>query len=624
MRRVAALIAIALLTACFAASAALAASMSVRPGHGVVFPARVLILNLSARMTLTSSQISVSEAGQPVTGVSVATASSAHESHSGVVLLIDTNSTMRGAAINNAVKAARSFIAARNPSQPMAIATFDETTQVIAPMTTNANALQAAVATVPSLHSGSRIFDAGNAALQILTRARQSGGSVVLLSNRGDTGSSITQEALAQAALNQSVQIYTVGLRYPRVFRGRTLQELAGLTNGYYTLSDSPGLANVYRGLGIALSNEYLIHYQSAAPLGSKVPVEVRVTGVGSASTSYTAPTLAPGVSLRPSRINNSSFWTSAAGSLLITIACAALIGLAVLLLLTKREGVRTRIGSFVSTLGIGNAAPSRTLVQRALGDPGRRRVSSPWFVRLAEDLEIARIRVAPIQLVAITAVGMLLLAVALLTATSSVLGALLALAFPFLVIFGIRYLATRQRRLFDEQLPDNLTVIASALRAGHTFAGALRLMLEDAPEPTRRELGRAMADEALGVPLADSLGAVSDRMRSLDFQQVTLVATLQRDTGGNTAEVIDVVTETVRDRLDLRRLVRSLTSQGRLAGGILSVMPVVILIIVSLINPQYTHPLFHSFTGIVFLIIGGVLILSGATIIRRIVNIEI
>jgi tight adherence protein B len=262
--------------------------------------------------------------------------------------------------------------------------------------------------------------------------------------------------------------------------------------------------------------------------------------------------------------------------------------------------------------------------VQRALGEPDQRQVDSPWLVRLAEDLNVARIKIALGRLAAITAVATVLLGWLLANATSSPIGALLAIALPALVVIGIRFLADRERRQFDEQLPDNLTVIASALRAGHTFVGALGVMIEDAPEPTRRELRRALADEALGVPLADSLKTVSDRMRSSDFHQVALVATLQRDTGGNTAEVIDVVTETIRERLDVRRLIRSLTAQGRLAGGLLSVLPVLLLLILSLVNPHYMHPLYHNTAGIAFLVLGGVMVITGTVIIQRIVDIEV
>ena len=164
-----------------------------------------------------------------------------------------------------------------------------------------------------------------------------------------------------------------------------------------------------------------------------------------------------------------------------------------------------------------------------------------------------------------LTGLATVLMGALLVSATASPVAALLALTVPVGVRAAIRFRVARVRRAFDEQLPDNLQVVSSAMRAGHTFVGAFAVVAEDAPEPSRRELRRVLTDEQLGVPLVDTLNNVTARMHSRDFQHVALVAALQRETGGNTAEVIDTVTDTVRERMDIRRLVRTLTAEGRL-----------------------------------------------------------
>ncbi len=151
-----------------------------------------------------------------------------------------------------------------------------------------------------------------------------------------------------------------------------------------------------------------------------------------------------------------------------------------------------------------------------------------------------------------------------------------------------------------------------------------LQSVLEDAPEPSKRELTRAVMDEQIGIPLPDALGGVTERMKSEDFQHIAIVASLQRETGGNTAEVIDLVAETVRERIELRRMVRGLTAQGRLSGGVLSLLPVGLLIIMSVMNPSYVHPLFHTTVGLVALGVGIGLVIAGGLAIRKIVTIEV
>ena len=104
----------------------------------------------------------------------------------------------------------------------------------------------------------------------------------------------------------------------------------------------------------------------------------------------------------------------------------------------------------------------------------------------------------------------------------------------------------------------------------------------------------------------------------------MALIATLQRETGGNTAEVVELVADTIRERLELRQMVRSLTAQGRLAGLILSALPLGLLLMVSLINPQYIHPLFHTTIGVILLVFAGLMSVLGSLVIRKIVQIDL
>ena len=200
----------------------------------------------------------------------------------------------------------------------------------------------------------------------------------------------------------------------------------------------------------------------------------------------------------------------------------------------------------------------------------------------------------------------------------------LVGICIPFLVRTWIRRKVDRKRRLFGEQLPDNLQVLASALRAGHSFIGALSVVVDDAPEPSRTEFRRVVSDEQLGVPLEDALHVVVERMESRELEQVALVAALQRQTGGNTAEVLDRVTETIRERSELRRTVQTLTAQGRLSRWVVSLLPVFLLLVISLINPGYMHVLYASTGGRIAIGFAGLMVVSGSLVIKRIINIKV
>ena len=191
------------------------------------------------------------------------------------------------------------------------------------------------------------------------------------------------------------------------------------------------------------------------------------------------------------------------------------------------------------------------------------------------------------IQIVLWTLTATMAVAFLIGAATASQVLPLVALVIPFGVYQSISRRLRKVRKTFAEQLPDNLQVLASALRAGHSFVGALAVVVDDCEEPSRTELRRVVADEQLGVPLEDALDSVVRRMDNRDLGQVALVASLQRQTGGNSAEVIDRVTETVRERFELRRLVQTLTAQGRMSRWIVSGLPVVLLLAFLVISPN-------------------------------------
>lgn len=320
-----------------------------------------------------------------------------------------------------------------------------------------------------------------------------------------------------------------------------------------------------------------------------------------------------------------SGFFSGTGGAAAVAIVCGLLIGLAVLLVTTHRTDVSRRVGEFVSTAGQAHELERRSLVERALGDKQARTIArSPWLDQLRIELDVARVTISLDQILAATILVTVLVGFLVVHETASIVAAPLAAVVPVAAYMGIRFKADRQRRTFGEQLPDNLQVIASAMRAGQTFVGALQAVVDDAPEPSATELKRAVTDEAIGVPLTDALNQVTRRMKSPDFQHVTIVAGLQRETGGNTAEVIDLVAETIRGHIEVRRLVRGLTAQGRLAGFILSGLPVALLLLISLINPTYAHPLFHSTPGLIALVVALVLMVCGSAIIRKIVNIDV
>jgi tight adherence protein B len=451
-------------------------------------------------------------------------------------------------------------------------------------------------------------------------------GSIVLLSDGADTGSTATATAVTRAARAAHVKLFTIGLQ-DRHFNPSTLQSLAAQTGGEYTLAKSTrDLAPLFDQLGARLASEYLLGYKSLAGPKQAIHVAVTVPGSGTAASAYQTPALPVTIPPPYKPSVQSRVWGS-----WITIVVLALLGACVVALLVtglltpKRSGLPLRMAEFVSVPGLQSQERRTVGAAEMAGTPAEADERRTPFARLDEVLEIAQINMSGVQLVLLTVAGTALAFLLVYAVTGSGWWALLA----FVVPFGVRWWVLewklkRRRKDFAEQLPDTLQIVSGALRAGQSFAGSLAVVVDSAADPMKSEMQRVVAAEQLGVPLSTAMAVVVKRMDSRDLEQVALVAELQREAGGNAAEVVDRVAETIRERFELRRLVDNLTVQGRMSRWIVSLLPVALIAFVSIINPHYLHPLTTHVAGKVMLVVAALLVITGSLVIKRIVDIKV
>jgi tight adherence protein B len=306
---------------------------------------------------------------------------------------------------------------------------------------------------------------------------------------------------------------------------------------------------------------------------------------------------------------------------ILIAILVPALVAAAIIVPLRGRNStVRSRVSDYVSMPE--QKRELDALVSRVFTGTERSLEKTRWWQRFKDSLQFADVPFPPVYIAVGTLVATLFAAWVLWI--SSPVFVIFALGVPLIVRAIIRGRITRKRRLFGNQLADNLDVLASGLRAGHSLVGALSVVVADAAEPSKTEFQRVIADEQLGVPLETALNRVVDRMKNRDLEQVSLVASVQAETGGNASEVLDRVTENIRERQELRRLVRTLTAQGRLARWIVSLLPIGLLLAITIMNPEYMKPMVHHTSGLIALAFGLVMIIAGSVAIGRIVDIEV
>ncbi len=293
---------------------------------------------------------------------------------------------------------------------------------------------------------------------------------------------------------------------------------------------------------------------------------------------------------------------------------------------LRSNKALVARLGEFVTLPAEERATERRQEVDEllaAVGKQKKQKLNFRWMEGFAEDVDVAQIKHNPSRMVWASVLAGLLVAVLAGVVFSPfwiVLGVL-----PLIVLnLVVRGKARKVRKDFGEQLPENLDVLASALRAGHSLAGAMGVVADEAPEPSKREFRRVVTDEQLGIPLDEALEVTAQRMQNPDIDQVAILALVQREAGGNTAEVLDQVTTNIRARMDVRRLVTVLTAQGKFSSVVVALVPLGIFLFIMLANPHQLDPLFHQTIGQVAGISAIFMTLLGFYIIRRIVTIEL
>ena len=588
------------------------------------FPYRTWALSLPTTSRIDPDEVQVTENGKPVRDLVVTDPSDQGERRLGTVLVIDASASMHDDAIAGAMEAARAFAERRRPDQALGVVFFNGETRVALTPTTDAREIDEALAKEPDLARGTHINDGAAAGLNLLREANINAGSLVLLSDGDDTGSKLTHEQTVAAARRDRVRIFTVALE-SNVSSPRERARLADATGGTAATADSgASLRRTFAALSARLGGEYLVSYESTQPVGTQVNVRVDVPGGDTAATEYKAPPPATGVA--PGSLADKTFWGSAAGLSVVVGLFGLLVAFGVGILFRPAPPPTTaeRIAAYSPLDHVPAITERRNRASGAVVAAFERafKASDRWE-RWVEQVDIARIERKPTELVLWalgTFAGSLVLAVGIGSPVPLILGVIVPAAVRQIVSFR----AGRQRKLFAEQLADNLQVFASALRAGHSFTGALGTVVDDAPDPTRREFTRALADERLGVPIDDALTRVGQRMRSGEMGQVAMIAALQQETGGNTAEVLDRVVDNVRERQDLRRLVKTLTAQGRISQFVVTALPIAIALLISVLSPGYLTPLLESGPGRIALVIAAVMTAAGSFAIRKIVDIKV
>jgi tight adherence protein B len=549
------------------------------------------------------------------------------------VLAIDASNSMRGQPLETALAAARAFLAGVPDSMPLGIVTFSDQPVVLSPVSDDRASVELAVGSLSATTTqGTALFDAVATAAAMFDPGTNAQHNLILVTDGRNTGGEHDLAQAVAAAETAGMHVFTVGLFGPETDEV-TLRTLARETGGAYAAISPDELEAVYAGLAEEFTRQYVVEYRSKAPLGAAVTTDVRLP-VGSDSVSF----LAPGHDALLTRSREAtgviSFWAGPFG-MSVVVGVTFLVVLAVGLLIADVDGRRRRERQLRSGLvpqgepawdPEGGPRPgATTLIPRQLADVAervagktvagqllaRRLEHAGWSIRSGEFL----------WLVAIAVIVLGLIGLVLANVVGALAGAVVGALVPFALLSRA---AARRQAAIQAQLADTLMVIASSMRAGHSFMQSLDSAAKEVDEPAAGEFGRVLTEIRLGRDTEGALEALVERVGSQDLEWAVTAIKIQRKIGGNLSEVLETVANTIRERETLRRQVRVLSAEGRISIIVLTVLPLLLAGYIMLVNPEYLKTLTTTTAGIAISITGGLMMVFGYAWMRKIVKLDV
>jgi tight adherence protein B len=247
------------------------------------------------------------------------------------------------------------------------------------------------------------------------------------------------------------------------------------------------------------------------------------------------------------------------------------------------------------------------------------------WSSKLQDTLVQAGMTVKPAKLLmisAISGVGSYLLSSFFFP--HFYFSAPISIAAAFLPIGFVLFKRRRRLRKFEEHFPEALDLLGRAVRAGHAFTTGLEMISKECAEPLAGEFRTTFEEQNFGLPLRDALLNLAERLPIIDVRFFVTALLIQKETGGNLAEILDGLSRVIRDRFRIYREVQVKTAQGRLTAGILIALPIIMMLVLMAINPKYMSVLFTDPNGPIVLVIAAVLQLIGSAILWKIIHFEI
>jgi tight adherence protein B len=524
-----------------------------------------------------------------------------------VVLLVDVSGSMRGEPLSAAKEAVGSFIEQMPAGVEMAVVAFGDRPSLAAEFTDNKQTLLAAVDQL-SARGETALYDGLFTAASLLRTESEEGRTILLVSDGGDTVSVNSEEETQSVLATLGAAFYAIELQSPEN-DSEALQRLATAAGGTVTAAQGVTATSVSQLIDLP---------QEAPPIIPDPPPVVPDEPVAAVDP---PPSLRPGISIELGWLQTRTAAWLAFGALFL-----ALTSLFVVIALrpkSNRQGRSTLFDDIPQRKAQRKKSALAGIADLATGFAEKELQRHDRLRSVNAALERAGMAVRPGEFLVLVASIMLAAGALGLILLAPVFGVVLPLVVLFLVPLWLTSKGDKRSALFGEQLGDNLQLMSASLRAGHGLLQAIDAVAQEAPSPSTEEFQRIKVETHLGRDLGDSLKATAERVKSEDFRWVAEAIEIHREIGGDLAQILDAVNETIRDRNKIRRRIKSLSAEGRISAVMLSLIPIFLIIVIMLINPSYIGELTVSGLGQGLIIAGVISWFLGVVWMKKIIRLD-
>jgi tight adherence protein B len=582
----------------------------------------------------------VEENGQPMAGLRVAPLIEEEEPPpSTAMIAFDTSGSIE-AELEAARQAALRFIEGVVPrGVAVGLVAFADDARLVLEPTDDIDALRSALA---SLEADGRtaLFDAVVLSAQTL-EGREGDRTVILFTDGEDNESSATLDDAITAADAAGAPVQTVAL-LTDALDPAVVAALPESTGAELLEADEiDELDAAFERVAETLTEGYVLRYESDL-LGDELDLTITVSHAGeeASTTAVLANPRVPGEEALPepqpvapgmtAQLVQPAFLFAALTALLIGLA--GIFGFLLVPTAERRSSTTLRRGlsvvarsDRVTPLHQEESTSASAIGRAAIDAIAKAPRPAGYDARLQQDIDRAGWKLRSTEFTAVRVVGGFLGLVLLWSLSSRIwlglLGLVAGAAIPALMLSSAK---KRRQQRFMGQLPDTLQLLSGTLKAGYGVMQALDTVVKEVEDPTAAEFQRALTEARLGLPLEVSLGDMAERIDSDDFRWVVVAMNIQRQVGGNLAELLETVAATLRSREQTRRLIASLSAEGRLSAIVLLALPFFLGGYLLVVNPGYLAPLITTSVGLLILAVIAALMLVGFLWIRRLIAIDV